>query len=189
MARLFIGVELDAPAKDALRRWQDRLRACGVTARWAPAPLLHMTVLFLGEVPEADVDTIAAASARLLAEEDEAVLTVDRLGMFWHNRILWAGTPAACEAEFARVHQRLASRMREDLGLAIADRPFQAHITLARDLHRPLPTDWLSRPGFPDAGFRMPVAALALFASERLHGQLAYRVRARLPFGRPAGGH
>ncbi|MCL6627768.1 MAG: hypothetical protein K6T68_14430, partial [Alicyclobacillus shizuokensis] len=95
VARLFIGVELDAAAKETLRRWQDRLRAWGVTARWTRAPLLHMTVLFLGEVPETDVDAVAAASTYMLAEEQAVVLTVDRLGMFWRNRILWAGTPPA----------------------------------------------------------------------------------------------
>jgi 2'-5' RNA ligase len=56
---------------------------------------IHLTLAFLGEVPEAALPTLCALAAELKAPPFE--LVIDRLGFWPHNHLLWAGcstTPA-----------------------------------------------------------------------------------------------
>jgi 2'-5' RNA ligase len=56
---------------------------------------IHLTLAFLGEVPEAALPTLCALAASIKAPPFE--LVIDRLGFWPHNQLLWAGcstTPA-----------------------------------------------------------------------------------------------
>ena len=50
--RLFVAMLLDENVRSTLTRVQAKLAPSGDGARWIPAEQMHLTVKFLGEVPE-----------------------------------------------------------------------------------------------------------------------------------------
>lgn len=135
--RLFVA--LDPP--DAVRR---RLAAIGVElrrgagraadeVRWVPPENVHLTLQFLGAVPEERVPDVEAALRAAAAATRPLSLEVKGVGGFPNARrprVLWAGLAgdlAALEALAADVGRRLAP-----LGFPPEDRPFSAHLTLGR---------------------------------------------------------
>lgn len=109
---------------------------------------LHLTLAFIGDVPPDDLPRLHEAAAGV--EGEPFRLTLDRLGFWGHNRILWAGSGDAV-AGLTRLAHSLAERL-QDAGYASGiktGRPFVPHITLVRnvsDRHPELPAltpmDW-----------------------------------------------
>lgn len=97
---------------------------------------IHLTLAFLGNVPEARLPELCAAAARVRGEPFS--LTIDRLGFWPHNHLLWAGCPVPV-APLGELFDRLG----QALGLAgfkggetgqdgKKGRDFVPHITLVR---------------------------------------------------------
>jgi 2'-5' RNA ligase len=91
---------------------------------------IHLTLAFLGEVPEAALPTLCALAAELKAPPFE--LVIDRLGFWPHNHLLWAGcstTPAPLQDMVVDLQNTLiAAGFTPDL----AGRRFTPHLTLLR---------------------------------------------------------
>jgi RNA 2',3'-cyclic 3'-phosphodiesterase len=133
MIRLFVAVDLPLDVRERLY-----LLGSGVPgARWLEVEKLHLTVRFIGEVPEDK----AADVILELAEIDFPAfdITLDNVGCFGEGRktrILWAGIQPSPEL--------LALKTKIDAALTRAgvepDRhhKFSPHITLAR-LRHPAP--------------------------------------------------
>lgn len=95
---------------------------------------IHLTLAFLGEVPEERLPLLMQSAATIAA--DPFVLTVDCLGYWSHKQLLWAGSSSPSPALAA-----LASDLRtalSDAGFVIADeqRALTPHITLVRKIPR-----------------------------------------------------
>lgn len=135
--RLFVALE----PPDAVRR---RLAAIAVElrrgagraadeVRWVPPENVHLTLQFLGAVPEARLPDVEAALLAAAAAARSLSLEVKGAGGFPNARrprVLWAGLAgdlAALAALAADVGRRLAP-----LGFPPEDRPFSAHLTLGR---------------------------------------------------------
>jgi len=135
--RLFVA--LDPP--DPVRR---RLAALGVDlrrtagraadeVRWVPPENVHLTLQFLGAVPEERVAAVEAALRAAAAEAHPLSLEVKGAGGFPNARrprVVWAGLAgdvAALEALVLGLGRRLAP-----LGFAPEERPFSPHLTLGR---------------------------------------------------------
>lgn len=92
---------------------------------------LHLTLAFLGDVPAQRID-----AARRAADGIAAVpftLTIDRLGFWPRNHILWAGGPESISRpSLTALADALGERLRA-VGFRLEDRPFAAHVTLLRD--------------------------------------------------------
>ena len=139
---------------------------------------LHLTLLFLGEVAEDRLEWLIEAARTVHARS--FALTIDGLGYWPHNHLLWAGssTPAPALIELvARLRRAL-----RDAGFAEEDpaRDFAAHITLVRK------TPKLSEP-FSRAtteAIDWPVTQFSLVESRRSHAGATYRHVA--VFGLPA---
>jgi 2'-5' RNA ligase len=137
--RLFVAVYPPAPALDDLERLAARLsvtkaRAEGVNARPTARAMWHVTLAFLGDVPDTRVPFAARAVDR--AAEQVAALTPQlRLaggGRFGRGRftVLWAGVQGDV-AGFARI----AAAVRRELTsarLRFDNKRFNPHLTLAR---------------------------------------------------------
>jgi 2'-5' RNA ligase len=170
--RLFIGIDLPAELKARIGESMERERVAhgrrGI--RWVPASKLHLTLKFLGEIPEeraaALIPGIVTAMGEAVSEVPASELKVGGAGVFpqaRHPRVLWieARDPAGWLA-------RLAARLEEalaPLGFVREQRPFVAHLTVAR-LERPLPPGLLDRWARAEAGVFVP-AALTLFESRQ----------------------
>lgn len=133
--RTFVAVELPDPQR---RRLAGYLRDCSSRIpgfRWAPAENLHLTLRFLGGL---DPSAFDALRKRLEAIRLPSFgLELGGLGTFGsarRARVLWLGV-----AEGREPLQALASGVEQActaIGLPPADRPFSAHLTLARARER-----------------------------------------------------
>ena len=137
MARLFTAVELSPAAREALASQQTliaaRLGAGGDRSLRVVAPSqLHLTIVFIGEVPEQRVDTIVEAmSGELTVGQFD--LEFEGWGVFPERgapRVLWCGIGRGREALVA-VHRELAA-MLQRVGIATDGRPFSPHLTVGR---------------------------------------------------------
>ncbi len=141
--RLFLAVDLDEPTRRAVARLArglaDRLAASFKRgARWVEPDNLHLTVRFIGEVSDEQAARVReVVQSRLATPAFE--LTLGGLGVFPPGgaaRVLWVGVVEGA-SELAALHDELEARLRA-LGEPPEDRPFTAHLTLARfkDLDR-----------------------------------------------------
>jgi 2'-5' RNA ligase len=102
---------------------------------------LHLTLAFLGDVAETSLPDIIAAGHRVVAAPFS--LTIDRLGYWPHNRLLWAG--CAPLAGLEQLHGKLRLALAE-AGLAPPGRQasFTPHLTLVRKLLADTPAEAVS---------------------------------------------
>ncbi|MFP4278121.1 MAG: RNA 2',3'-cyclic phosphodiesterase [Wenzhouxiangella sp.] len=139
--RLFFACWPDAAVRQAIierRRLID-----GVSPRRVPDHNLHLTLLFLGNQPAAQLPEMLAAVDRM--DAPGFILKLDCFGWFAGARVAWLGGPAPQPAQ--ALVERLGDAM-AGLGLAFEPRRFHPHITLYRkvgrqpDFPRPPPLDW-----------------------------------------------
>ena len=102
---------------------------------------LHLTLAFLGDVAESSLPGILDAGHRVVAAPFS--LTIDRLGYWRHNRLLWAG--CAPLAGLEQLHGKLQLAL-ADAGQALPGRQasFTPHLTLVRKLPADTPADAVS---------------------------------------------
>jgi RNA 2',3'-cyclic 3'-phosphodiesterase len=136
--RLFIGVELDEPLRAACaaaaRGLQERLRRARVTlaVRWTAEENLHITVWFLGHVPEEQTAIIVDRLQPVWAAPAFPV-TVSGAGAFPPSgppRTLWLGITQGADC-MADLYRELAPRL-APLGFEPERRDYHPHITIGR---------------------------------------------------------
>ena len=134
-------------------------------ARWAPLQNQHVTLKFLGRVPESLRPAIDEACSAAAAASSPGSLSVSGLGAFpsaRRARVLWAGIddPASVLSTLAKaLDVRLAG-----LGFEAEKRAFTPHLTLAR-LRNPAPVSQIVQA----VGFRSRSFTLARFELFRSH--------------------
>lgn len=134
--RCFVGITLPEPTRSALVAACDAVRAVDPhwrSEKWVTADNLHITVLFLGDVPAETIAPLSEAIGGGLAETHAFELPFATVCP-WPNarraRMLWAayddpdGKCAALAAAVAEAAERF--------DVAVEDRAFKAHVTLAR---------------------------------------------------------
>ncbi len=132
--RLFVAVELPASVRKRLADVAAELRGKGLERlRWVKPENIHITLKFLGETPALRTpeieDGLRAAAEGVAAHE----LTLGELGKFGgrrNPRVLWVdvrGDVDALKALQKRVDEKIGV-----LGFPPDERPFAAHLTLAR---------------------------------------------------------
>ncbi len=139
-ARLFFALWPDAPTRRSLRK-ACRPAVAFSGGRPVPPANYHLTLAFLGNVPEVAVPEIRAAAAAV--EPPVLTLQLDRYGHFPRARVLWLG-PAVPPAALAELAGALWAVV-QPLGLTPDGLPFRPHVTIARKLVRP-PRDPHAKP-------------------------------------------
>lgn len=91
---------------------------------------LHLTLAFLGEVPDERVPLLIAGAQGF--RPASFTLTIDRLACWKRNRMLWAGCTSP-PAELLSLADEL-SAMARAIGIGIEKRSFTPHLTLVRKL-------------------------------------------------------
>lgn len=89
---------------------------------------LHLTLAFLGDIASERVVDARRVAETIAAEPFD--LTLDRLGSWRHNRILWAG--GAVPPRLTFVADALGDGLRA-AGFTLDAKPLAPHITLLRD--------------------------------------------------------
>lgn len=132
--RAFVAIELDEACRRALLAATERLKAAAPGVRWVRPTAMHLTLKFIGELPEADLPAAIECLGAACAGTGEFEMEVSGLSGFPAR-----GTPRVVYAATHEPTGRLASLQRSveealagELGLAQERRPFRAHITLGR---------------------------------------------------------
>ena len=125
--RLFFALWPDEPAQVALRRVVASLRTT-TQARWVPADRWHMTLAFLGMVPEERLATLKTLGDALSGEACKLVL--DRVE-WWRKPGVLCLTPSITPVALTRLAESLSQRL-HDAGFELERRAFRPHLTLAR---------------------------------------------------------
>lgn len=174
--RLFIAIDLPVELKQALAKLRRDLPG----ARWVPAAQIHLTLAFLGEVEEASAWRLNAELARIHLAPFTLALT--DLGCFPNRqrpRVLWVGlAPEAHLTELAVAVQGAILAT----SLPVEERPFTAHITLAR-LRFPAPREagvFLNQ-SLPPQLPTLPVHEFILFESRLTPQGVEHRPLTRFP--------
>jgi len=133
--RQFLAVELSEAWREDLRSLQQEFRAETTGWRWVRPASIHLTLRFLGEVPDAVDGHYRDSWREVAAAARPFSLRLDGVGSFpprGRPRVLWVGVrEEGPEGRLARLAASFETAARE-IGLAPEHRPFRPHLTLAR---------------------------------------------------------
>jgi RNA 2',3'-cyclic 3'-phosphodiesterase len=131
--RTFIALELSPPARQFLTDCQDRLRRAHADVKWVRPDLIHLTLVFLGEVPVEMQADLASAVREAASGTGPLTLQISGAGRFPPQglpRVVWIGI-AESSGGLLRLQQALA-----EATAAFAEKPedraYTAHLTLGR---------------------------------------------------------
>lgn len=128
--RLFTGLDLPEREMASLDALLAQLRPLA-PLRWSQAANLHVTTKFIGEWPEARLDELRAALSAVPSPGPVAI-TLSGLGWFpnpHQPRIFMAAVKAP--PELSALAAATEAQV-EPLGITREERPYRAHLTLAR---------------------------------------------------------
>ena len=130
--RLFTALDLPARLTAEMQLLIEQFRPLAPLLRWSVAANLHVTTEFIGEWPEVRLDELKAALATVPRLATPIAIKLSGLGWFpnpHQPRVFWAAAkaPPDLSALAAATAECLSP-----LGIARENRPFAAHLTLAR---------------------------------------------------------
>jgi 2'-5' RNA ligase len=131
--RAFVAIELSQAVREALGRAIDKLRPAADDVRWVKPDNLHLTLKFLGEVPDERLAEVIELAASCAAAARAFELNVAGTGAFpsaRRPRVVFAEAAERPEGlgELALALNRAMTRV----DVPFEDRPFRRHITLGR---------------------------------------------------------
>lgn len=134
MPRLFSAIDLGPSARERVAAEQHRLAATldAASLRWVSSEHLHLTLVFIGQVPEDCAGGIVLAMQAAIPQQPFRC-ELGGFGIFPSHgapRTLWLGVRTGADA-VVRVQQAIAARC-QALGVLLEKRPFRPHLTLAR---------------------------------------------------------
>ena len=194
--RTFVAIELSDEIRRRaveLQRALDRACGIGVTpapgeandrVKWVEAENIHLTLQFLGNVPDHEIADVCTVAQRAAAGATAFELTVEAAGAFPNlrrPRTVWLGVSSGSEAVTA-LYKSLEDGL-VPLGFRREKRRFHPHVTIGRVRGRPgtlgecleAQRDW-------SAG-SMVVREVVVMASELASDGPRYNVMGRAPLG------
>lgn len=179
MIRAFAALALPEPVRFELMLVQQGLPV----PRPIPAESLHLTLVFLGELPEPRLDDVHLAFRAVSAPGFEVALA--GLGLFGGARPRLVYAAVAANPALERLQAKLETAAR-GAGVALAGRRFVPHVTLARLPERFAERDRLERAVAARGAWTAPRFAAEDFRLYRSHlgGESPlYEELARYPLG------
>jgi len=132
--RAFLAIE---PPEDILQKiygLQEKLkREISGRISWTRPQGQHLTLKFFGDISREDVKNICSVVQNSITSEPHVSLKIEKLGVFpdaRRPRVLWCGTTG--DVEKLSVLQKKLDNDFAKIGFPAEDRPFKAHLTLAR---------------------------------------------------------
>ncbi len=125
--REFVALTLPAPVRDELARLQENIPGI----RWTPSAQFHITLRFLGGVPEGLRKEMDRRLSQVRVEP--FILPVEGVGVFPPKgpaKVVWAGTGSSHPRLF-QLRQQVDDALL-GAGLDLDVRTFHAHVTLGR---------------------------------------------------------
>lgn len=131
--RCFVAIEIPSTIKDRLAQIQDILRESIRQASWVNPKNFHLTLKFLGEVEQSQLDTVEDAIGQVAMNHAPFALQVGGIGAFpnlTRPRVLWCGVKIGA----AQINE-LAREINLELdwcGYPRDERTANPHLTIAR---------------------------------------------------------
>jgi 2'-5' RNA ligase len=129
--RLFVALEIPSTVRETLAALLKSLRAVSPETRWVRPENLHVTLKFIGEVPETKLAALRTG-LRQVRSDQPVTLDFQGLGFFPNEkrpRVFWAGIGASPNLKTLAADIEKAA---ETFGIPRDERPFSPHLTLAR---------------------------------------------------------
>lgn len=176
--RAFIAIFPPPEVRESLLQTARTLPARG-EIRWSRPGNVHLTLKFLGDVPDDDLDGVRGVLTRVCARHEPFAAETSGFGAFPSAkkvRVVWAGVSEG--------HERLRSLAEdleislEDLGFAREARAFRPHLTLGRARGRPARLGLLESAA---RGMRFPIREVELVRSVLGEAGAAYSTLAAYP--------
>jgi RNA 2',3'-cyclic 3'-phosphodiesterase len=133
MTRTFIAIELSDEARSHLSRELRRLAQALPRLRWVDPSTLHLTLSFLGELDDEQLDKAIQATTDIAADAKPFTLHIGSLGTFGpprSPRVVWIGVTGDTP-RLLSLQKQLTVRLAEQ-GFPPEERPYAPHLTLAR---------------------------------------------------------
>lgn len=171
--RTFIAIDFSSKAKKDIADYQDRIRVDCKKSNFTYKENLHLTMHFLGEIAEYDVENAMAAMDETACANRKFNMKFTSLGYFDRGEkcILWLGIDKS--KELVRLHETLEKNLGKQ-GFRRERAKFTPHITLAREVvliyNKKIVTEKF-RPQFDE----MFVNEISLMESKRENGKLKYK--------------
>jgi len=170
--RLYIGIELPEEVKDALFNVQVTLKHLDVKGKWKSPEFLHITLEFLGELPDEVLPLLSQVLKTVAGTNKAFKLQLEAIGCFpsWSRaHTLWVGVDGNLR-QLNLLWSCLYSELEKN-GFKLQRSAFIPHITLLSRPQLPLPDpDKLSLV----KSLRFKVTELILFESKAVDGRRVY---------------
>ncbi len=130
--RLFVAINLPDDVRQSMWNGAALLRGQSFPVKWVGPDSLHLTLKFLGEVPEQRVNELSEGIDRAIVGTAPFELPISGFGAFPNPRrarVVWIG----CEyvAALQRIQPNVEAEM-EGAGFPCESRSFHAHFTVGR---------------------------------------------------------
>lgn len=130
--RLFVALNFAEELRAELHRATAALREAGMPVRWVDVALYHVTLKFIGEVPDGRRDAMAEAVLRTAEPYRPFEVTLGGVGAFpslRRPRVIWVGVETTPELRSIKhdLEEVFAS-----LGVERESRAFHPHVTVGR---------------------------------------------------------
>jgi 2'-5' RNA ligase len=138
--RTFIAVEISPSVIGRAGDLIDKLRVAAAEVNWVRPQQMHLTLKFLGDVPDTETPDICRVVSKVAAGIEPFEVTFRGAGAFPNAkdpRTLWIGIEDGAD-ELKRLAADLEETLKSDLGFAKEQRGFHPHLTIGR-VKRELP--------------------------------------------------
>ncbi len=131
--RSFIAIELPKVISTHLRNLQDNLKSGDFKVKWVHPEQIHLTLKFLGNIYETDVDRLKEALTGNVKKYAPISLFAKGMGVFPNisrPRVIWVGIGGQLSALTAL--QKTVDNVLAAIGFHPEKRSFKAHLTIGR---------------------------------------------------------
>ena len=133
--RLFIAVDISDETRQAVAKYIDELRVKfrDVRVGWERPEKLHLTLKFLGDVEEANIEAVGRVVSEVAKRQEPFTATMSGCGIFpnpGEPRILWIGVEDGTR-EMARIAGDIDNAV-APLGFPREKRSYNPHLTIGR---------------------------------------------------------
>ncbi len=170
--RVYIGIDLPDIVKTVLTKYQSELKKHGLEGSWKSPEYLHITLEFLGELPDESISKLSDILLRVASENQIFNMKLNQPGAFpSFNKphTIWAGMKGDLD-KMNKLWKDMHTELLKD-GFILQERPFNPHITL---LSRPkrIPENLATFPINEKVSFT--VSQIIIFESKVENGKRIY---------------
>ena len=176
--RSFLAFELPPEIKETLSHISQEMRKTSLDVRWVKPGNIHLTMVFMGNVPVGHVEPIGEAAEKVCQLYGPFAISLKGAGVFSSRRnprVLWTGMEGdldrmSCFRDALQKHLK-------PFGIKQEKRPFRPHLTIGRFRKGAKPGTHLDDLLFKYQDLTSPVCTLkelALFKSDLKPGGAVY---------------